>query len=284
MAALLVAEVRRLFRALRAVLGREIACQLTQIFTVLRHEQKDQYHGCLEVRMTQPATLLFIPGSWHGPWNFEPVQKVLAARGITSKSITLASVGPDSEKLGGLLEDIDILKHAADAIAEDVVIIAHSYGGMVATGTAFGPNVRHIMFLGAFVPEINQTLMSLIPPGPLPPYCTEHDAFSIKVVRERASEIFYNGCPPEDIEEALGKIGLQSVSSLETPVPHCSWLNIPSTYVVLTEDRTVPVPAQRRFSAHSDTVIERDWPHFPMMSHPDDLADLLEKAATGAQI
>ena len=57
---------------------------------------------------------------------------------------------------------------------------------------------------------------------------------------------------------------------------HVGWSEIPSTYVVCAEDRAIQPSAQRAWAERATTVIERPWDHSPAVSHPGDVAELLD--------
>ena len=87
--------------------------------------------------------------------------------------------------------------------------------------------------------------------------------------------VFYNGVDPELAAQAVARLGLQSTSSVTQPLSRAAWRELPSTYVVCTQDQAIPVPAQQAMSGHAGTVLHLDTGHSPFLAAPAELAELL---------
>src|SRR5579859_8217793 len=99
--------------------------------------------------MTMP-TLVFVHGAWHGSWCWEPVRQILEARGWTTAAVDLPTVHAPGKARLGMAADADAVRAAIDAIDGDVVVVAHSYGGVPATQGAGADSVAHIVYISAF--------------------------------------------------------------------------------------------------------------------------------------
>ncbi|MEM9603449.1 MAG: alpha/beta hydrolase [Pseudomonadota bacterium] len=105
------------------------------------------------------ATFVLVHGAWHGGWCWQPTQARLVARGHTVHCPTLTGLGERSHLAHpGITPDT----HVEDILAvlrwrelEDVVLVGHSYGGLVITGVASAvpAAIRSLVYLDAFVPE-----------------------------------------------------------------------------------------------------------------------------------
>ncbi|HEX3514245.1 MAG TPA: alpha/beta fold hydrolase, partial [Trebonia sp.] len=96
--------------------------------------------------MSNPATAVFVHGGWHDGWSWHLVRELLDARGVPS-------VAPDFP-MTTLDRDAAVLSDALAEIDGDAVVVAHSWGGSVATlGAAGAPNVRHLIYLAAVLAE-----------------------------------------------------------------------------------------------------------------------------------
>ena len=96
-----------------------------------------------------------------------------------------------------------------------------------------------------------------------------------------APGLFYGDADPAVAAAAVARLRPMTIRGdriLERT--EAAFASIPSTYVVCTPDRTVPVPSQRRMSAHADEVVEWPTDHSPFLTHPADVADLVERYAT----
>jgi len=233
--------------------------------------------------MPTPA-LLFVHGSWHGPWCWERVTAALAADfpAIRHAAVALPSCGTDLAGLGTLDDDGAAIAAAARALGGPVTVVAHSYGGVALTGAALGPEVVHLAYLGAFMPATGRSLASYLPPGPLPPYVTIGADGIGRSVPEAVGEFLYGDCTPADVAWAMARLVPQNGAVVTTPVGPAAWERIPSTYLLLTEDRAVPVPLQRAFAAQAGRTVEMAASHSPFLSKPAALAGLLAGIAAAA--
>lgn len=229
--------------------------------------------------MNQP-TLLLVHGSWHGPWCWEKLTPELDRLGIGWRTVALPSVGTDPKALGGVAEDARAIEKAA-AIPGDVVVLAHSYAGVPTTEAKFGPNVRHLIYLGAFMPDVGQSLVNLLPPGPLPPFVRDNGDGTTGVVLEHAVATFYADVEPAIAAWAVAKLRPHNGVCNVTPVAHASWRDIPSTYILLTEDFACPTIVQRQTCHQAGTVIELEGSHSPFLAKPAKLAKALAGVLSG---
>lgn len=224
--------------------------------------------------MATEPTFLLVHGSWHGPWCFEPLQAALRQRGVDSIAVALPSVGTDVAHLGTLADDATVVTDAAAAIDGPVVVVGHSYGGAVITEGRWGPQVARLIYLGAFMPDTGRSYPSYLPPGPLPPYVEMRDDGTMVVPAGQAIEHFYADCSPETGRWAEARLRPQSQQVLQHAITAAAWRAVPSTYVMLTEDRAIPPDLQRMFAGQADDAREFVSSHSPFLSRPDDLAAL----------
>jgi hypothetical protein len=108
--------------------------------------------------------------------------------------------------MGSLADDAAAIDTAIGAIGGDVVVVAHSYGGVPVTQAQLGPRARHIIYLGAFMPDVGQSLVSLLPPGPLPPFVQANPDGSTAVAPGQAKAAFYADCSDEVVSWAEGRL------------------------------------------------------------------------------
>ncbi|MDP3899152.1 MAG: alpha/beta hydrolase [Mesorhizobium sp.] len=226
-------------------------------------------------------TFLLVHGSWHGPWCWDLLRPALERRGYGSVTIDLPSCGADPARLGTLADDAATVSAAAAAIPGDVVVVGHSYGGAVITEATYGPNVRRLVYLGAFMPDTGRTFVSYLPPGDFPPYVGLRDDGSSAVPDGQSVPAFYADCDPGLANWATGQLRLQSQRIFGHPITTAAWRSLPSTYLVLTQDNALPPDFQRMFAAQASEVREFVSSHSPFLSRPDDLAELLISIAAG---
>lgn len=143
----------------------------------------------------------------------------------------------------------------------------------------FGPNVRRLVFLAAFMPDTGRTYPSYLPPGPLPPYVGINDDGTMSVPAGTSLDAFYLDCPPDVAVWADAHLRPQSQQVLNTAITAVAWHTIPATYIITTQDHAVPPDLQRHFATQASEVYEIAGSHSPMLARPRELADLLTKIA-----
>lgn len=159
-------------------------------------------------------TFVLVHGAWYGGWCYARVAQLLRAAGHRVFTPTLTGVGERSHLLSG---SVNLTTHITDILnvfkwegLDNVVLVGHSYGGMVVTGVAdrIAQKITSLIYLDAFLPRDNQCLHDLVPP---------EDA---KAQRESATESNNFGVAP--IPAAVFQVNeadREWVDSLCTPHP-----------------------------------------------------------------
>lgn len=225
--------------------------------------------------MIETPTLLLVHGSWHGPWCWEKLTPELDRLGYKWATVALPSVGTDITAMGGLADDAAAVDAGIARIEGDVVVVAHSYGGVPVTEAQLGPRVRHIVYLGAFMPDAGQALVSLLPPGPLPPFVEANADGSTAVFAGQAKATFYADCPDEVVASAERQLRLHNAAAITTPVSRASWRERTSTYIILTEDFACPTPIQPGLAKQATDSRTIAGSHSPFLAQPKLLAEML---------
>jgi pimeloyl-ACP methyl ester carboxylesterase len=116
------------------------------------------------------SLFVLVHGAWHGGWCWQPVAARLAANGHTVYRPTLTGLGDRAHLLS---RDVDLSTHIQDVAAmlrfedvHDVVLVGHSYGGMVITGVAgeMPERIGRLVYYDAFVPDDGECALDLLPP------------------------------------------------------------------------------------------------------------------------
>jgi pimeloyl-ACP methyl ester carboxylesterase len=183
--------------------------------------------------------------------------------------------------------DVATVKQAIDAQDGPVVLVGHSYGGAVITEAGTNPNVAALVYITAFAPDAGESVNSLIanpPPGaPVPPILPPKDGFlfldKAKFAASFAADV--------DTKTAAFMADSQVPWGVEAPggkitVP--AWKSKPSWYLLVTDDRMIPIAAQRAMSKRAGaTVSEVPGSHAIYVSNPKAVAALIEKAAAAGK-
>lgn len=112
------------------------------------------------------ATFILVPGGWQGGWAFEKVADLLISHGHNPRPLTLAGLGDVPAPSANLSLHVSEAVHAIKACRDEVILVGHSYGGMVVTGAADADpsNIRALVYSDAYVPEAGDSVWSLTSP------------------------------------------------------------------------------------------------------------------------
>ena len=159
-----------------------------------------------------------------------------------------------------LADDVAVTKRVIDAQSEPVILVGHSYGGAVITEAGNHPKVAALVYIAAFAPDAGESVNTLIadpPPGaPVPPILPPQDGF-LFLDREKFHASFAADLSAEQAAFMADSQVPWGVDALGGTISEPAWRSKPSWYLVATEDRMIPPPAQRAMSARAgSTVIE----------------------------
>jgi pimeloyl-ACP methyl ester carboxylesterase len=183
--------------------------------------------------------------------------------------------------------DTEATRQIIDAQDGPVVLVGHSYGGAVITEAGNEDKVAALVYIAAFAPDTGESVNTLIadpPPGaPVPPILPPQDGF-LFLDREKFHASFAGDLPVEDAAFMADSQVPWGVDALGGSITEAAWRTKPSWYLVATEDRMIPPPAQRMMSERAgSTVVETAGSHAIYVSQPAAVAALIEQAACGAQ-
>ncbi|WP_305789949.1 alpha/beta hydrolase [Symbioplanes lichenis] len=225
--------------------------------------------------------VIFVHGACvrDGAWWWHAAAAELEKRGIGSVAPALPSCGEgDQEGPAGLTEDVAAVRAVLDGSDEPAVVVAHSYGGIVVSEAAAG--VHHLVLVSSYLPEPGESLSTFGPATPPPFLDFDPVGGTFGAVPELFAETFAQDCPPEIVRGGLARLARQNLAVTQQPVQLAAWRDVPTTYVVCSEDRGTPAAAQRSFARRADTVIELRAGHHPFLSQPGAVADIV--AGVGA--
>lgn len=165
------------------------------------------------------------------------------------------------------------------------VLVGHSYGGAVITEAGTHDNVAALVYIAAFAPDKGESVNTLIadpPPGaPVPPILPPSDGF-LFLDRDKFHQSFAGDLPADRAAFLADSQVPWGVDALGGPITESAWRTKPSWYLVATDDRMIPPPAQRAMSERAgSTVAEVAGSHAIYESRPDAVADLIKQAAAG---
>jgi pimeloyl-ACP methyl ester carboxylesterase len=187
-----------------------------------------------------------------------------------------------------LADDVAATKRIIHAQGTPVLLVGHSYGGVVTTEAGNDPQVAGLVYIAAFAPDSGESVSTLIqnpPPGaPVPPILPPQDGF-LFLDTEKFPASFAADVNAEKAAFMADSQVPWGVEALNGTVSEPAWKTKPSWYLVATDDKMIPPPAQRFMSKRAgSTVIEVAGSHAIYVSQPDAVARLIERALKEMQV
>jgi len=191
--------------------------------------------------------------------------------------------------LSSLADDVERLRQVLELQDGPTLVVGHSYGGQIITSLGSeAPNVVGLVYVAAFGLDKGESLGALISQGPVMPALAHllTDAHGFNWLSE---DDFVNHFAA-DVDPTRARVLYAVQQPLSTSVlgdvmGAPAWKASPSWYLVAQNDETLPPDAQRQFAARMGAItVEIPSSHVPMVSHPNEVADLIENAANAVGV
>jgi pimeloyl-ACP methyl ester carboxylesterase len=231
-----------------------------------------------EAQASATPTIVLVHGGFVDGSGWAGVYKHLKADGYDVSVVQNSTVS--------LADDVAATKLAIAQAKGPAVLVGHSYGGVVVTEAGTDPKVAKLVYIAAFAPDSGESVASLIqnpPPGaPVPPILPPQEGFlfldKAKFHASFAADV--------NADEAAFMADSQvpwGVGALDGAVTEPAWRTKSSWYLVATDDKMIPPPAQRAMAARSGAAVtEATGSHAIYVSRPDVVAAMIKTAATAA--
>jgi pimeloyl-ACP methyl ester carboxylesterase len=232
-------------------------------------------------------TVVLVHGAWADSGSWDQVVAGLQRQGYT----VVAFPNP----LRGLPDDSAYLAAFLETISGPIVLVGHSYGGMVITNAATGnTNVKALVYVDAFIPAEGETLGQLasLEPGScvggdptqvfdLVPYPgAPPGAVDTYVKQSLFPSCFANDLPAKQAAVLAATQRPLSTAALGQPSGPPAWVDIPSWALVGTIDHAIPPAAQLVMAERAGArIVEVKASHLSMISHPGAVTRLIVAAA-----
>ena len=186
-----------------------------------------------------------------------------------------------------LESDVETTHNALDALGGPTILVGHSYGGAVISAAGRHANVAGLVYVTAFAPDTGESVNTLIadpPPGaPIPPIQPPVDGF-LFLDRAKFAASFAGDLSSADAAFMADSQVPWGVEALGGVVSDPAWRSKPTWYLVATDDRMIPPPAQRQMAERAGaTVSEEPGSHSIYVSKAEVVAALIATAAREAQ-
>jgi pimeloyl-ACP methyl ester carboxylesterase len=225
----------------------------------------------------RPVSVVFVHGAWADGSSWNEVIPFLLDKGLNVVSV--------QNPLSSLADDVAATRRAIELQPGPVLLVGHSWGGVVITEAGRHEKVAGLVYVAAFGPAEGESVSALLgnkdipPPAGLagvypdasgylwqkPENIADHFAQDLPVAQKRLIAATQNPIFAKCFDEKVG-------------VP--AWQTKPSWYVLSAQDHMIPPAAQKLFATRMNASLTTlDTSHVPMLSKPKDVADVIIAAA-----
>ena len=222
----------------------------------------------------QVKNIVLVHGAFADGSGWKKVYTILKARGYNVSVVGNPNTGLD--------DDVAATKRVLDRQNGPVILVGHSYGGAIISIAGNSPKVAGLVYVAAFSPDEGESLGKLLssyPPDPengiLPPVdgyawfdlAKFHSGFCADLPKEEADFMAYSQVPV-------------AVSAFTYVFKNIAWKSKPTWHIVATEDHAIPPELERFMGKRTGgKVSEIKSSHVVFISHPKEVADIIEAAA-----
>jgi pimeloyl-ACP methyl ester carboxylesterase len=231
--------------------------------------------------MESPANFVLVHGAWADGSSWSAVIERLQADGYTATAPQFP--------MTALTDDVGRLREVLARQNGPTIVVGHSYGGQIMTALGSdAPNVVGLVYIAAFGLDEGESLGALLAQGPPTP-ATANLEIDEQGFAWLPEDDYLNHFAA-DVDPVHAKVmhAVQqplAVAAFDTKMGTPAWKSQPSWYLVATDDQAIPPDAERQFAQRMGaTTIEVPSSHVAMVSHPDEVAQLVQSAAESALV
>jgi pimeloyl-ACP methyl ester carboxylesterase len=225
--------------------------------------------------MGAKINVVLVHGGFVDSSGWEEVYKILKKDGYNVSIVQNPTIS--------LGDDVAVTKRVLATQSKRVILVGHSYGGVVITEAGNDPKVAGLVYIAAFAPDKGESVSSLIanlPPGaPVPPILPPVDGY-LFLDKAKFAASFAGDVDPEKAAFMADSQVPWGVEALDGAITEPAWKTKPSWYLVAADDKMIPPPAQRKMAERAKAqVTEVAGSHSVYVSKPREAAEIIEKAA-----
>ncbi len=183
-----------------------------------------------------------------------------------------------------LEDDAAVARRAIDSAKDEVILVGHSYGGAVISEAGSHPKVSALVYITAFAPDKDESVGTLIaqpvPGADPPPILPPQDGF-LTLDKAKFPAAFAADVDPELAAFMANSQVPWGINAVNGKVTEPAWRSKPSWYLIVTEDKMIPPPAQTFMAKRANAKIsEVPGSHAIYVSRPDVVARVIKEAAS----
>jgi len=241
------------------------------------------------VRAEPPAqpTVVMVHGAWADTSSWNGEVSALEAKGFVARAI--------ANPLRNLVTDARSVASFLQTIAGPVVLVGHSYGGaVISEAAASSPNVKALVYVDAFIPEVGESAIDLNGDGSILNTLPEEQLFDPTPDRDAADGTvdlllkkavfqhhFASDIPADQSSLLWATQRVTSTAAVRTPNTFTAWKTVPSWAFVSTGDRIITAASKQSMAqrAGANVTTFDGGSHLTLVSHPGAVAAVIETAA-----
>ncbi|KAH7002539.1 Alpha/beta hydrolase fold-1 [Ilyonectria destructans] len=255
--------------------------------------------------MPSKPTIVFIPGGWHGPDVWDKLTSLLRAQEYRCVSVELPSTLPDHNTT--FSDDFNAARQCITAETtrgRDVVVVVHSYGGVVGSSAVKGltrpknPESEHagpkqashshvigIAMMASYFPPSGLSCIDALGGTPPPSWNINSEAGLAELTGD-VRDFLYHDLSIDEGNLAVSRLRKHSLRSLSEggEYVYSGWMDVPVWYLAARDDKAFPVEIQKagvqiaRDNGSDVTLREINTSHSPMLSKPMESVEFILEA------
>jgi pimeloyl-ACP methyl ester carboxylesterase len=227
-----------------------------------------------ESKPAAKPSIVLVHGAFANASGWDAVIRILQAKGYEVSAV--------ENPLTSYAADVETTKRLIDAQKGPTVVVAHSYGGAVMTAAASSPNVKALVFLAAFANDVGEPLGGLLdkyPSKALTSFIPDA-AGLLTIDRTKFHDIFAQDLPISETNVMAVTQKPLTNTAFKATTSFAAWRNVPSWFIVAQHDNVINPDLERFFAKRMGaTTTEINSSHVVFMSHPKEVAEVIEMAA-----
>jgi len=221
--------------------------------------------------------IVLVHGAFADGSSYARVIPLLTAKGLRATAV--------QNPLSSLAEDVAAAKRAIALQDGPVILVGHSWGGMVISEAGNDPKVVGLVYIAAIVPKEGQAANDVLKPYPPTPglgHAAPDASGFLSLTRQGVEEDFVPDLPAADRALVFATQGPWNSKALAETVPNPAWKTKPSWFIAV-DDRMLPADYELAIAKHINAHTKKlAAGHVPMLSRPTDVAAVIVEAANTA--
>ena len=231
----------------------------------------------LSAEAATARNVVLVPGAFTSAASWDKVARILRGKGFNVTEVAIPLTSLDA--------DVAATRKALAAQKGPTVLVGHSWGGVVIGEVGDSPKVKALVYVAAFAPDKGETVQALSNQGPPTEglKAVRPDANGLLSIDPEAYPHVFVGDVPAAEGAALAKQQIPiSGAAFGAPATVAAWREKPTYYAISANDLMVPPQAEGFFAQRMKaTTVTIPSSHASPVSHPDEVAALIEEAAEG---